>query len=195
MKGIVLAARKRRKTGQQSIQTVESSDGISITKKEAARQQILAAIWLHFAQGQPVPICTLANAAHDICVSVIKAQGGSSTRDELEMMVRPEFRDSWRDLLKLPYNFFKHGSKSGEDALAFNPASNDFAIVQAILDYRRAFQDSHPHFDVFVAWHAAEYPDTLADQALAKLRTQINALSHLSRQERLESACELLRSV
>lgn len=112
-----MAARKRRKTGQQSIQTVESSDGISITKKEAARQQILAAIWMHFAQGQPVPICTLANAAHDICVSVIKAQGGSSTRDELEMMVRPEFRDSWRDLLKVPYNFFKHGSKSGEDAL------------------------------------------------------------------------------
>jgi hypothetical protein len=189
-----LAARKRRKRDQQDIQLVEPGDDIRVTKKDAALQQILAAIQMHFAQGQPVPICTLVNAAHDICVSVIKAMGGSSTRDELEMMVRPEFRDSWRDLLKRPYNFFKHGSKSADDALAFNPASNDFAILQAILDYRRAFGENHTHFDVFVAWHAAEYPDTLADQVLAKLHSQINALSRLSREERLASASELLRS-
>jgi hypothetical protein len=83
----------------------------SVTKIEAAQRQLDCAIELWFHEKDQVSTLTLAASAYQIIQDICAAKG--TTRDLLydSDLIKDEYRRDFINLIKAPYNFFKHADK------------------------------------------------------------------------------------
>lgn len=167
-----------------------------LTRREVARRELVKAIWEFFSGGDPVVIHLLAAAARDVCAPVARATGRQTFADLFDQVVVPEYRDSMRDFLRGPYNFFKHGGSNPDEQLPyFNPVLNDMLLLEACADYREAFGVCEREMAVFLSWHMITYPDVLNEHGKVWLPQISEGFSGLDAAGRMSLCRELLDAI
>src|SRR5689334_8094756 len=100
-----------------------------LTRRDVAKRELIAATYLFLNDGDPVVVHLLVAACEDICLPVVRSKGLKSFAEQIEELVKPEYVDSWRDRMKAPYNFFKHGGSDPDEELDFfDPRTNDMKL-------------------------------------------------------------------
>lgn len=112
---------------------LQSAD-MQITKLEAARRQLDAAIGLYFNDGDAIAIHTLVGAAHILLTDLSKAAEQESL---FQRYIRPEKRAEVERAIRRPQNFFKHADKgTHEDILEFDPHGTELMLFIEVETYR-----------------------------------------------------------
>lgn len=125
-----------------------------VQKLDAARRQLETAVCLHFSDGDPVSIHTLAWAAYTVVYDVNKKRGGSPTlvKDRFIATIKPEYRDEIKRGMNRARNFFKHAEKDPESELKFDPEQTDVVLFEACDLYRHLTGHIVPNFLVYIMW-------------------------------------------
>jgi hypothetical protein len=92
---------------------------IKVTKIEAAQRQLDMALALWFVEGDPIPIHTLAFAAHEILHVICRRQGKQGLMFD-NPVIKPEHRKDFDKFIKTDANFFKHAKDDFDSARDFN---------------------------------------------------------------------------
>lgn len=98
---------------------------MEITKLDAARRQIDAAIKLYFEEGDEVAVHTLVGAAHILITDL-----GAAAKQEsiLDRYVVREKRWEVEGAIRAPQNFLKHATRDPEATFDFNPHSTELML-------------------------------------------------------------------
>ncbi|WP_063995454.1 hypothetical protein [Bradyrhizobium sp.] len=109
-----------------------------VTKLDAARRHLAAAIRLWFRNGDAVSIHTLAFAAYEV-IHFISIHRDKFRRDLLfdSDLIKDEHRAEYNRLIRSPANFFKHADRDPGGSLEFEPAASEIFMLFAILGYLR----------------------------------------------------------
>jgi hypothetical protein len=113
---------------------LSSTNEIVVTKMDAARRQLRAAIRMWFAEDDPVAIHTLAHAAHEILHRLYRNRGLDNLVFDSKL-IRPEFKKEFSASIKDSARFFKHANTDGTDdntAITFQTSLNDMYIVMSV---------------------------------------------------------------
>lgn len=137
---------------------------LPVTKLDAAVRQLETAITMWFADGDPVSICTLSSAAHEIIDSLNTGFGGSPTMLQ-GRNIYPEKRDLALALLRMAPNFFKHGGKDPNETHFFAVKGQVAILADAVATYNSWKIGKRPIFEVFTGWLLLESPEFFTNAA------------------------------
>jgi hypothetical protein len=135
---------------------------LTITKLNAGKRQLNAAISLWFEDGDPVSIHTLALASHDIIHHVFRRKGFRGLMFDTPM-VRPEYRKKWASGLKAAANFFKHGRHDEDKILEFDTAINEIVLIASCHGLSRIGEKPSMEQLAFAYWVLFTQPGLFAD--------------------------------
>jgi len=128
-----------------------------VTKIAAARSQLETAITLWFNGGDPVSTHTLAWAAREI-IRVLNSRLGSCPMLLDNDIIDPKYRKRYINALARPANFFKHGSRNGNDTIEFPHEITAGIILDACTMYRSLTQETVLLFTLFIVRMSQEFP-------------------------------------
>lgn len=159
---------------------------LKISKTDAARRQLEAAIRLWFFDGDPVSVHTLAAAAHQIVHDLGKARGVFAALRELPE-IQPEFKKEIHAAISKAENFFKHADRDPDALLDFNPVTSTYYLLDASMTYE-ALTGERPHIlRAFQMWMSIHNPSLLKDEFKAdwedRMRRAGAGLKHMAKQE------------
>ncbi|AHF94128.1 hypothetical protein OPIT5_06100 [Opitutaceae bacterium TAV5] len=137
---------------------------LPVTKLDAAVRQLETAITLWFADGDPVSICTLSAAAHEIIDSLNAGFGGSPTMLQGHN-IRPEMKDLALALFRQSPNFFKHGGKDPHETHFFSVKGQVAMLADAVATYNSWKIGKRPIFEVFIGWLLLSQPNFFMNAA------------------------------
>ena len=157
-----------------------------ITKIEAVRRQVNAAIRMLFRNEDPLAVHTVAMAAFGILRDLTRNHGLEHT---FESMIRPgKEREVW-GALNSRANFLKHADRDPGDILTpFPDYTNDLLLIIASTYYELLDNPPTLEMRILVAWYCSIHPDALSmtvDPALRASIHQYSDIQHLSRDEQL----------
>lgn len=140
-------------------ETEANSQLLEITKLDAARRQILAALHLHWYANEPIAVYTLAANSWEVCNSLLK-------RDD-KIRILQEITDVYGtppkeiiNLINAPRNFVKHADRNPDAVFPDIKEENcDAVLLTACLDYMFANGRSPYIMGVFLSWYSAIYSD------------------------------------
>jgi hypothetical protein len=159
---------------------------LKVSKTDAAKRQLEAAIRLWFFDGDPVSIHTLAAAAHQLVHDLGKARGIATTLRELSN-VRPEFRKQMRAAIAHDENFFKHAERDPDALLEFKPITTTYMLGDAVFTYEALTSERPPILRTFQMWMMIQNPDLVKEEFrghwLAQLKGIAPVLERTSKQE------------
>ncbi len=118
---------------------IDSKDGITVTKLDAAKRQLTTALHLWFNDGDPVSIHALLAAAHEIIHRLYRNKGLRNLMFDNEL-INDEYRGEFAKTMKKAPSFFKHAAQDGRDAaisITFYPEVNDVLplfLIQGLRD-------------------------------------------------------------
>lgn len=136
------------------------ASGDKISKMEAARRQLQAAVGLFFDEGDDVAVHTLVAAARQVLVDLLKRQGKTLRLEEhLKKQYTPEGQSRWHKARAQAENFFKHAQRDPAAGLEFNPAQTHFLLLDCVEAYSVLARRSLHELRAFTAWFLLEYPD------------------------------------
>ena len=151
-----------------------------ITKIEAARRLVHAAIAMLFRNDDPLAVHTVAMAAHGVLRDLAKRRNLEHDIDSL--VGRGGEREFWR-AFKHGANFLKHADWDADDILTPMPDGANEAILVIACDYYRRLGNQYTiEMGVLLAWHTSLHPDRLSKDADPKIAAFVN----LTRNEQLE---------
>lgn len=139
-----------------------------VTKLDAARRQLKAAISLWFESGDPVAIHTLACAAHQIIHDINSKNGGEDLLFD-SVIFKDEYRDKVYKLLTKDRNFFKHADADPDPqgSVEFCP---DLTVMFIFMSLKglQCFGESFNEEEItFLAWHGFTCPEFLTKKGAA----------------------------
>lgn len=159
---------------------------LKLSKTDAARRQLEAAIRLWFFDGDAVSVHTLAAAAHQLVHDLGKARGlGTSLRELSD--VRPEYRRKLREAIVRDENFFKHADRDPDALLEFRPTVTTYMLVDAVLTYQTLTSERPPILRTFSIWMTIQNPDLIKQEVreewIARLDRIAPTLKRTTKQE------------
>ena len=104
-----------------------------ITKLDAARRQLDAAIGLYFAEGDAVAIHTLVGAAHLLIGDLSKT---AKQETLVQKFIRPDKQREFIDAIRAPQNFLKHADRDPEATRDLNPHATELMLFIEIETLR-----------------------------------------------------------
>lgn len=159
---------------------------LKVSKTDAAKRQLEAAIRLWFYDGDPVSIHTLAAAAHQVVHDLGKARGITATLRELPD-VRPEFKKRMHAAVARDENFFKHADRDPDALLQFKPITTSYFLIDAVLTFELLTGECPPLMRTFRTWMMIQNPEwvkaDIRDAWLANLKQAGPMLTGMSKQE------------
>lgn len=152
---------------------------ITITKLDAARRQLRAAIELWFRDGDPVAIHTLAYGSHEIIHRLFRNKGLNDLMYD-SSVIEEEYRGEANIWLKASANFFKHATQESEpDATKeFHPHLNHLFMVMSITGLLRMGERLSEVEMVFNLWNIIHHPHWFTENILEN-RLPVDELSAL----------------
>jgi hypothetical protein len=164
----------------------EPNETLKVSKTDAAKRQLEAAIRLWFYDGDPVSIHTLAAAAHQVVHDLGRARGITAKLRELPN-VRPEFKKRMHDALARAENFFKHADHDPDALLQFKPITTSYFLIDAVLTYELLTGESSPVMRTFRMWIMIQYPELvkadIRDAWLTNLKQARPMFTSMAKQE------------
>jgi hypothetical protein len=107
---------------------------VVVTKIDAAIRQLNCAIGMYFEGGDPVPIHTLACAAHQIVHDINRAKGGPALLFDAAREPQGK-KNELADFLRTHANYFKHADRDScpNCGIRFSPRTTEVIVYSALL--------------------------------------------------------------
>ncbi len=125
---------------------------LKVSKLDAARRQLEAAIDLYSRHGDEVAIHTLAAAAYDVLRDLNEAQGGGPMIKDIHKYVDPQHAELLRKKLNEAQNFFKHADRDPGSVHSFKPLQTETLLFEACLKHRELSGRITPLLAVYSVW-------------------------------------------
>jgi hypothetical protein len=140
------------------------SDWIKVSKIDAARRQLDAAIKLWFQDGDEVAIHTLMFAAYEILNALNQKQHNENATllGFVKKNWKPEEVEEIMQLVKAPMKFFKHADRDPHAVLEFSPSGTDVLlplVVSAFMDLGEQITDLQHAFLQWLSLHNEAFKD------------------------------------
>jgi hypothetical protein len=156
-----------------------------VTREEAAKDQIEAAIWLWFHEEAtvscPVSVHTLAAASQGVLTSIARDKKVVPSGIAKLMKKAPQ-------VIRNPQNFFKHGDYTGlpkQKTVSHSPDLTDMILADNIGTYRRLLRTSTPLMDLFLLRYSWSFPESKVSLKTLEIelvkRIKIEEAARLSR--------------
>lgn len=130
-----------------------------LSKIDAARRQILAAIHIHWYLDEPLAVYTLAANAREVADALLKKAGRLRFGQAFQQAYGVPER-ALRDEINALRNFVKHADRTNDPPPdEVDTRSLDTLLMIACLDYMVLVGRQPMIFDMFMSWYAAIYPD------------------------------------
>jgi hypothetical protein len=142
-------------------------DNLRITKLDAARRQLRAALDLWFEDGDPIAIHTLAFAAYEIIHRLYKLKGLHDLIYDTDL-IRDEYRGEYAKHIKRNANFFKHADRDPYGETEFKPSSNILFLLMSLVGLRRMGEQIGPVENAFAYWLLAQHPTWITEDILVE---------------------------
>jgi hypothetical protein len=150
-----------------------------VTKIDAARRQLEAAIELYFAGRDPVAVHTLAAAAEGVLAGLLEGLGRPN---ELLQQIMPEHRKMVLRKMREAQNFFKHADRDADAVLEFEPDSTEVVLFMACRSHAELAKNTTPMV-CMTWWMLLHHPDLLLDPADREQAQKLRArMQHWDRQ-------------
>ena len=134
-----------------------------ISKLDAARRQLLAALHIHWYLNEPIAVYTLAANSWEVCNSLLKKDEKIRILQEIVEVYGGTAKEIV-GLINAPRNFVKHADKDPDAVFPdIKEDDCDAVILTACLDYMFANGRSPYSMGVFLSWYSAIYPDRTGD--------------------------------
>ncbi len=136
-----------------------------ISKLNAAKRQLAAAIWMHLEDRDPVSIHTLASAAKEIVDKLCELKGVHNPigRRQLLDMIVPERQKEVGNWLNIARNFFKH--LGPQAVIDFNEETNWIVIASAASGLQQLGVQFIELY-TFFAWFTVTKPELFTTEEL-----------------------------
>jgi hypothetical protein len=133
---------------------------VAVTKFDAGKRQLIAALKLHFDEGDDLAVHTLAFAALEV-LSVLarKAKGREPIKDQLHILAGAERRADFQTLFSECAIFLKHGASDLQATLHFNSALNHTMLLLACDAFSLISSERIKEIDIFLMWEANQRPE------------------------------------
>jgi hypothetical protein len=110
---------------------------LKVTKIEIIQREIDTCSDLYFSFGDIVSIHLLIGAAHEILeVFDKKSSGTGMLSKEMGKAIKPEYVDDFRNLVKSPYEGFKHGKADLNAVVELPVRLTEILIISTIEKYK-----------------------------------------------------------
>jgi hypothetical protein len=153
---------------------------VLVSKLDAARRQLDAAIRLFFVYGDPVAIHTLAHAARTVLSDLARKEGKDVGFDSMfREQIRPERVEEVRAMMRRAPNFFKHADRDAEETINFNPGTTQLLLYDGCWMYGALTSHQSPLIATFNIWWSLSHPEILTAEARAKIDDGIAAIGGL----------------
>lgn len=165
-----------------------------ITKPEAARRQVDAAISMLFRNDDPLAVHTVAMAAFRILRDLAKSHGREHT---LDSMIRPGMEKKFWGEFNNAASFLKHADRDPNGVLSpFSDDTNDTLLVIACTYYELLGNQWTLEMGVLMSWYVSLHPDSLSnslDPAMIALLDRESGIQFLPRSEQLATGLMALQ--
>jgi len=141
---------------------------IQITKFDAIRAQLDAAIELYFLSENAIATHTLAAAAYNVLRDIGKHEGSEYPFLKTEFLKSLSESERQRTIrfLNDPENFFKHADRDPHSRISFDPNLTELLLMDALAYFRTSSEPKPKHYDIFKVWVGSIRKDALVDDAL-----------------------------
>lgn len=140
---------------------------LRLTKEQVAERELNAAIRLFFSEGDPVAVHVLARAACDVLTPIGRTRGLPTSDTSVANVVKDEYVEAFKELMKAPYNFMKHGARDADATIeSFNPSVNDMHIFFGVADFGIIFNRYSREMVLFLSWIREARPKCINEGAL-----------------------------
>lgn len=131
-----------------------------VSKLDAAKRHLIAAIKLFFEDGDPLVIHTIAAASQGVLRDIAKA----TKAEHLSILhdhpnIQMEHRKDWIKVLNIPRNFLKHADNDPNGMLEFDPIDNETVLLDAVLLHGTLAQEYLSSANVYIGWFTTKYPE------------------------------------
>lgn len=153
-----------------------------ITKIDAARRQLDAAIELFFARGDAIAVATLAYNALEISSTLARRQDGRDWTlfEEVAREHNSTLRDV-RDIFHGPRNFFKHADRDPDATIAdFDEKDADHLLALTVLQFGEVAARSVEMWSLLI-WFYAVHGDYEVPEAMQPIVVDFSYLATLDR--------------
>lgn len=158
---------------------------VTVTKLEAARRQIEAAIDLWFQNGDAVSIHTLIAAAHRVVHDLAEREGsGAILLDSKRLTEWGYDAQEFKKAIRKAETFFKHALDDPDDVYEHSETQTGHILYSAIECYRRLIHDRGSQLMIaFMTWFAFHNPVLMSKTARDKFADLLPTIQSLSRPE------------
>jgi len=136
-----------------------------LTKLNASKREINAAIRMFFVEEDPIAIHAVAAGGLQIISDLAHKKGVSVGIESFLDAIVEERRDEFRKIMRKPQNFLKHADqKDDENAiLEFNVESVEVFLVLASQAFKDFTGKDTPETRVFFNWFLVRNPNVIAE--------------------------------
>lgn len=169
------------------------SEIMQVTKIEAAKRQLNAAIRMLFSEEDPIVVHTLVGAASTIFTDLIRIQAPHKSWDKLAQEANNITPSQYFQIMRKAQNFLKHAQADHGEKLDFNPIDTEALTFWAVMNAGELALLSI-EAQVFQLWYIASH-SPIGDENQSPFREAFNLfgdLRHCSRMERLKSGAHVL---
>ena len=144
---------------------------MQVTKFDAIRAQLDAAIEMYFLSGNPIATHTLAAAAYNALRDIAKHEGAEHPFLKVEYLESLSETERQRTLkfLNEPENFFKHADRDPTASISFDPNMAELLLMDALAYFRTSTEPKPKYYDIFRVWIGEIRKEALEDDALRSL--------------------------
>lgn len=158
-----------------------------LTKLEAARREINAAIRLYFDNGDPIAVHALVAGGAQIISDLGRKKGLRLGIESGIKHIRPERQKEFREMMREPQNHIKHADREGDEdkILEYRPATIEFYLYLGASGYQEYTGTDTPETRVFKWWFVACNPELLNDPDMrAQLDSMIKTYGDFTHEDR-----------
>jgi hypothetical protein len=141
---------------------------MTVSKFDAIRAQLDAAIEMYFLSENAIATHTLAAAAYNALRDIAKRQGVPHP------FIKTDYIDSLPEsrraavikTLNEPENFFKHADRDPHATISFDSELTELLLIDAVAYFRETDEPKPRYYDVFKVWVGEVKKETVHDEGL-----------------------------
>lgn len=164
-----------------------------ISKREAARRQLDAAIRLHFADDDPVVVHSLASSAANLYSDLVEQTTPNPSWRKRFTNGGEHHESEVKAILNQAWNFFKHADRDPAESLDFDPTQTELMLFYATLECGE-LEPTTEIMQLFQLWllRTGRFELELTEEIGAVASLLFPDLSQLKREVQLERGRERL---
>jgi|GEM_PF-1187195 len=136
-----------------------------VTKLDAAKREINAAIRMFFIEEDPIAIHAVVAGGLQVISDLASKEGVSVGIESILDTIIEERRSEFRELMRHPQNFLKHAARENDETevLEFNVESVEMFLILASQAFHTFTGRHTPETRVFTNWFLINNPGIIAD--------------------------------